>query len=237
MKRSVESWSRPCWSRADGPKLGICNYSVADLAKYFDICEAKGYVKPTVIQGLYNAVYREWETELFPLLRKHNCVFYAYRYLPSLLLLLLSTCSCRLQIAHADNTSPLAGGFLTGKLTFPPAREDNALEGTRWRGESTMPVYPKLFDTPPMHEAMKLLKAACDAASPLISLQEASLRWLMHHSALREGDAIIVGAKRVDQLEANVADARKGPLPQAVVDVFDKIHEILADQPKLHNSF
>jgi aflatoxin B1 aldehyde reductase len=33
-----------------------------------------------------------------------------------------------------------------------------------------------------------------------ISSTEASLRWLVHHSALRDGDGIILGATRFDQL-------------------------------------
>jgi aflatoxin B1 aldehyde reductase len=49
------------------------------MAKYFDICEANGYVKPTVYQGMYNVVFRRSEENLFPLLRKHNCAFYAAR--------------------------------------------------------------------------------------------------------------------------------------------------------------
>ncbi len=56
------------------------NYNVEDLRTYFKICEEKGYVKPAVFQGLYNAIYRGPENELIPLLREHNCKFYAYRY-------------------------------------------------------------------------------------------------------------------------------------------------------------
>lgn len=46
--------------------------------EYIAICEREGYVKPTVYQGRYNLVCRENET-LFPLLRKHNISFYAFR--------------------------------------------------------------------------------------------------------------------------------------------------------------
>ena len=57
------------------------------------VCSANGYVKPSIYQGQYNALFRSCEKYLFPWLREHNIKFYAY--------------------------SPLAGGFLTGKLTLP----------------------------------------------------------------------------------------------------------------------
>jgi aflatoxin B1 aldehyde reductase len=60
--------------------VGLSNYSAAEVQKFIDICEEKGYNKPTVYEGHYNALVRGGEKELFPLLRKHNIVFFAYRY-------------------------------------------------------------------------------------------------------------------------------------------------------------
>ena len=53
---------------------------------------------------------------------------------------------------------------------------------------------------------------------------DASLRWLYRHSALdgAKGDAVIVGASSVSQLEANLASAaRAEPLPRDILDAFD----------------
>lgn len=61
------------------------------LKSFIDICEEKGYVKPTVYQGQYNLVCRGPEKKLLPFLRAHGMAFNAY--------------------------SPLGGGFLTGNLT------------------------------------------------------------------------------------------------------------------------
>ena len=44
------------------------------------ITKEKGFVQPSVYQGMYNLIARAGEAELFPLLRKHNISFYAYRY-------------------------------------------------------------------------------------------------------------------------------------------------------------
>ncbi|GFF45080.1 aflatoxin B1 aldehyde reductase member 3 [Aspergillus lentulus] len=59
-------------------KFGLSNYTAAEVQKFIDICEEKGYVKPSVYQGHYNAIVRGGEKELFPLLRKHNIAFFAY---------------------------------------------------------------------------------------------------------------------------------------------------------------
>ncbi|KAK5994175.1 Aldo-keto reductase [Cladobotryum mycophilum] len=192
-------------------RLGLCNYSATQLEEYFAVCDEKGYIKPAVYQGCYNALYRFPEKDLIPLLRRHNCVFFAF--------------------------SPLAGGFLTGKVT---SSTDNAnpvmLERTRWRGEGTLALYVTTFDKPIMHEAIRKLKAACEASSPKLSVQEAALRWVIHHSALQDGDAIIIGAKRMVQLESNVADARRGPLEGAVLEAVESLWVLVSSDVEEVNS-
>ncbi|KAK5989639.1 Aldo-keto reductase [Cladobotryum mycophilum] len=59
-------------------KLGLSNYSAADVEQINEICERRGFVKPSVYQGQYNAIVRGGETELFPVLRKYNIAFYAW---------------------------------------------------------------------------------------------------------------------------------------------------------------
>lgn len=60
--------------------LGLSNYSAAEVQRFVEVCEREGYVKPSVYQGHYNAVTRGGENDLFPLCRKHNLAFFAYRY-------------------------------------------------------------------------------------------------------------------------------------------------------------
>lgn len=59
--------------------FGLSNFSAAEVQKYIDVCEQNGYNKPSVYQGHYNAIVRGGEEELFPLLRRHNIAFFAYR--------------------------------------------------------------------------------------------------------------------------------------------------------------
>ncbi|KAI4136651.1 MAG: hypothetical protein LQ340_008122 [Diploschistes diacapsis] len=100
---------------------------------------------------------------------------------------------------------------------------DSSLHRTRWEGDSELTMYTKFFKQPAMHDALRKFKATLDghnarhasSAEP-ISLTEASLRLVMYHLALRgeHGDAIILDAKREEQLKGNLEACRKGPLPE-----------------------
>lgn len=60
-------------------QFGVSNHTPEEIEKIVEICQEKGYVKPTVYQGQYNAIVRGGEKDLFPVLRKHKIAFYAYR--------------------------------------------------------------------------------------------------------------------------------------------------------------
>ena len=67
-------------------RFGLSNFSAQQVEEVYNLADRKGFVKPTVYQGLYAPVNRTIETTLFPTLRKLGIAFRAY--------------------------SPLAGGFL-----------------------------------------------------------------------------------------------------------------------------
>lgn len=64
------------------------------VEEYIQICEEKGYVKPTWYQGQYSIVCRTAESALLPALRKHGIKFTAYRYV---LLVWLQIESCEIE--------------------------------------------------------------------------------------------------------------------------------------------
>ena len=72
------------------------------------------------------------------------------------------------------------------------------------------------------------------ATAQSVSLADASLRWLRHHSAMsgERGDCIIVGASSEAHVEANLKGVQGGPLDAAVVQAFDDAwQECRADCP------
>lgn len=70
-------------------RFGLSNYAAWQVAEIAGICEKRGFMMPTVYQGMYNAITRDVERELFKCLEHYNIAFYVY--------------------------NPLAGGMLTGK--------------------------------------------------------------------------------------------------------------------------
>lgn len=59
-----------------------------------------------------------------------------------------------------------------------------------------------------------------------LTLLEIALRWCIHHSELKTrmkggNDGIIIGVSSFSQLESNITDLEKGPLPEEVVQRLD----------------
>jgi aflatoxin B1 aldehyde reductase len=71
-------------------RFGLSNYMAWEVAQICEICEAPGWIKPIVYQGIYNAMNRTVEAELFPCLRHYKMGYYAY--------------------------NPLGGGFFAGNF-------------------------------------------------------------------------------------------------------------------------
>lgn len=62
-----------------------------------------------------------------------------------------------------------------------------------------------------------------------LTLLETALRWCMHHSKLQlspdGNDGVIIGVSSFAQLESNLRDLEKGPLPEEVVKALDQAWE------------
>jgi aflatoxin B1 aldehyde reductase len=69
--------------------FGLSNFAAWQVAEVVETCRHNGWMQPVVYQGMYNALTRDVEKELFSCLRNYGISFYAY--------------------------NPLAGGLLTGK--------------------------------------------------------------------------------------------------------------------------
>jgi aflatoxin B1 aldehyde reductase len=73
-------------------------------------------------------------------------------------------------------------------------------------------------------EALKLVEGVAQKHN--LTLLEIALR-CVHHSELKTrakggNDGVIVGVSSFSQLESNLADLEKGPLPEEVVNVLDE---------------
>ena len=175
-------------------RFGISNYSAWETAQLCEICIRNGWKKPDVYQGVYNAIHRAVEPELFPCLRYYGIAFYAY--------------------------NPLAGGYLTDRYQRDTAEheEGSRFDPNRQQGAS----YRKRYWNDAFFDALDIVRPVAKKLG--MTTAEAALRWCNHHSLMKSeyGDAIIIGASSTAQLEENLANFEKGPLPDDMLKAFDE---------------
>ena len=112
--------------------------------------------------------------------------------------------------------SPLAGGLLSGKYT----RDRQGEQGSRRVS----------FDFPPVqkdraYDCIEAMRPMADSRG--VSVAQIALAWLLHQPHVT---SVIVGAKRVDQLEDNIA-ATKVELSTADLDAIDKVSALPSEYP------
>ncbi|KAL4892385.1 NADP-dependent oxidoreductase domain-containing protein [Aspergillus ambiguus] len=176
-------------------RWGVSNYMSWEVAQMCEICERNGWIKPSVYQGIYNALHRGIESELLPCLRNYGISLYIYQ--------------------------PLAGGFLTSR--YQRDTKDHDIEGgsrfdsTRWQGSLMRGKYWNEY----YFGALDIIRPVAQKYG--LTETECAFRWLCHHSGLskEKGDAVIVGASSGEQLDSNLTDMEKGPLPDDVVEALD----------------
>ena len=174
-------------------RLGLSNYQAWEVAQICELCRAHVWKQPDVYQGVYNALHRTVEPELFECLRYYSISFYAY--------------------------NPLAGGYLTDRYHRDTAEVEagSRFDPERFQGQA----FRKRYWNEAYFGALEDLRAAARQCG--LTEAECALRWLVHHSKLEggRGDAVIAGASSVHHLEANLMDLEKGRLPEEVVRALD----------------
>ncbi|XP_057294860.1 aflatoxin B1 aldehyde reductase member 3-like [Hydractinia symbiolongicarpus] len=182
-------------------EFGLSNFASWEVIDIYHICKQNEYVVPTVYQGMYNALTRDIEVELIPSLRRYGIRFYCY--------------------------NPLAGGLLTGKYDFSASEEyqpkgrffaSNTKGWANARTKSYMDRYWRESYKAGVTHVKKVLK---ETYGNDVSLLEASMRWLHHHSKLNDNDGIILGCSKPEHFQMNIDACNGDALHQNVVDAFD----------------
>ncbi|GES59250.1 aflatoxin B1-aldehyde reductase [Aspergillus terreus] len=175
-------------------QLGLSNYTAFEVAEIVTLCNERGWVRPTIYQAMYNAITRNIETELIPACKRYGIDIVIY--------------------------NPLAGGLFSGKYKT----QDIPAEGRYSDQSSTGQMYRNRYFKDATFDALRLIEPV--VAKHGLTMPETAFRWVHHHSALnmKDGgrDGIILGVSSLAQLENNLKDVQKGPLPQEVVDVLDQ---------------
>lgn len=115
--------------------------------------------------------------------------------------------------------NPTMGGMLTGKY--------KSIDEAPTDGRFThRPGYQGRYWKKSNFDALNVIREAVEAHG--VSMIEATYRWLAYHSMLDgdRGDAILIGASKLNHLISNMETVKAGPLPEKIVAAFDKAWEI-----------
>lgn len=122
--------------------------------------------------------------------------------------------------------NPMCGGLLTGRY--------GKFEDTPTDGRFThRPNYQGRYWKKSFFDGVEVIKAAAEKHG--ISSIEATYRWLAYHSMLNaeRGDAILIGASKLNHLISNMETVKAGPLPEDMVAAFDEAWKITkGDSPE-----
>lgn len=178
-------------------RFGLSNYAAWEVVYIWSYCKEQGWVLPSVYQGMYNAITRDVEKELFPALRKLGISFYAY--------------------------NPLCGGLLTGKYSSENCVPEET-EGLRF--DISNKLYRDRYWKSNYFEALEIVRQAC-IISNLGMADCGIRWLVHHSQLQGElGDGLIVGASSVQHLISNLNSCDSGPLPSTVVEAFDQAWDV-----------
>lgn len=166
-------------------------------------CKYNNWVRPTIYQGMYNAITRSIEAELIPACKRYGLDIVIY--------------------------NPIAGGLFSGKIKT----HDVPTEGRFSDNASSGKLYRKRYFKDSTFEALSIIEPVVQKHG--LTMVETALRWVVNHSALniKDGtDGIIIGVSSIQQLDQNLKDCEKGPLPEEVVKALDQAWMVAkADTP------
>lgn len=181
-------------------QLGLSNFTAFEVAEVVMHCKYNNWVRPTIYQGMYNAITRSLEKELIPACKRYGLDVVIY--------------------------NPIAGGLFSGKYKS----KDIPSEGRYSDAVGKMgEMYRARYFKDSTFEALKIIEPV--VMKHRLTMVETALRWVVNHSTLnvKDGnDGIIIGVSSYEQLEENIKDCQKGPLPQEVLDALDQAWKVTA---------
>ncbi|KXJ29031.1 aflatoxin B1 aldehyde reductase member 2 [Exaiptasia diaphana] len=180
-------------------EFGLSNYAAWEVVEIYYMCKENNYILPTVYQGRYCSIIRDVEKELLPCLRRFGIRFYAY--------------------------NPLVGGLLTGRYQYSD-KEDKQPFGRFFGATPFTKAYQDNFWHKAIFDLLDKLKAKLIEVygKDGVSMTEAAIAWLYHHSQLsgKHGDKVVLGASKLNHLQQNLKATKIGPLHQDIVKIFDE---------------
>lgn len=181
-------------------RFGLSNYAAWQVAEIIEICDQEGWIKPSVYQGMYNALTRDVERELFGCLKHYNLSFYAY--------------------------NPLAGGMLSGKhesmQRIPQSGRFATFDG--YQDRYWKPEYFSVVEEISGACAAAGIEPAAAAIRWLThhsALSTDKTIGVSRFDTHGTNHGVILGASSIAHLAQNLKATQEGPLPEELVDAFE----------------
>lgn len=182
------------FNRGKFVQLGLSNFTAFEVAEVVMTCKFNNWVRPSIYQGMYNAITRSLEQELIPACKRYGLDVVVY--------------------------NPIAGGLFSGKYKSKDIPADGRYSDAVGKmGE----MYRARYFKDSTFEALEIVEPVVKKYG--LTMVETALRWVVNHSALtiKDGnDGVIIGVSSLAQLDENLKDCEKGPLPEEVVQALDK---------------
>lgn len=173
--------------------LGLSNFTSFEVAEVSLICAKNGWVRPTVWQGMYNAITRNIETELIPACRRYGLDVVVY--------------------------NPIAGGLFSGKFKL----DEVPAEGRYSDAGPTGKMYRARYFKDGNFEALRIIEPVVKKNGlSLIETAFRWLVHHSQLKVKDGNDGIIIGVSSIDQLKGNLEYLERGPLPEEVLKVLDE---------------
>ncbi|OZJ05504.1 hypothetical protein BZG36_01913 [Bifiguratus adelaidae] len=174
-------------------ELGLSNFLSWEVTEVYYICKQNGWVLPTVYQGMYNAITRDVEHDLFSCLKKFNIRFYAY--------------------------NPIAGGAFSPNRKF----REEVEAGSRFDPTTTPGKrYRERYWNETFFSAMEHVHSVAEKHN-ISSVDVALRWMVHHSGMdAAKGDAVIIGASSIDHMTQNLKALQSGPLPEDIVTALDE---------------
>lgn len=174
--------------------FGISNFTAFEVAEIALTCKYNNWVRPTVYQGMYNAITRNIEPELVVACRRYGLDIVVY--------------------------NPIAGGLFSGKIKS----KDMVPDEGRFSDKTNMGRnYRARYYRESTFRALQTIEGAVEKAG-LSMIETALRWVVHHSALkIKDGnDGVIIGVSSLPQLEENLTHLEKGPLPEEVVKALDE---------------
>ena len=176
-------------------QLGLSNFTAYEVAEVVMLCKMNGWVRPTIWQGMYNAITRSIEGELIPACRRYGLDVVVY--------------------------NPVAGGLFSGKYKTRDVPQEGRYSDSVGKMGG---MYRKRYFKDATFDALAVIEPVVEKHN-LTLLETAFRWLTHHSELnMKDGgnDGIIIGISSQEQLVQNLKDLEKGPLPEEVLKALDE---------------